>query len=84
MPIIATYNEDQPTEIEKQLLMSLVFISDMDEEEKEDTMQRIVNCTDYKEFTRLQYLLEVRQQTINNIPNPSQADISRHILKIVR
>jgi hypothetical protein len=84
MPIIATYNEDQPTEIEKQLLMSLVFISDLDEEEKDETMNRIINCTDYQEFTRLQYQLEVRQQTINNIPNPSQADISRHILKIVR
>jgi hypothetical protein len=84
VPIIATYNEDQPTEIEKQLLMSLVFISDMDEEEKEEAMNRIINCTDYQEFTRLQYQLEVRQQTINNIPNPSQADISRHILKIVR
>jgi hypothetical protein len=84
VPIIATYNDDQPTEIEKQLLMSLVFISDLDQEEKDETMQRIVNCTDYKEFTRLQYQLEVRQQTINNIPNPSQADISRHILKIVR
>lgn len=84
MPIIATYNQDQPTEMEKKLLMSLVFTSDMDDERKEEMIQRIANCTDYKCFMELEGQLESRQQTINNIPNPSQADIKRHILNIVR
>lgn len=84
MPIIATYNQDQPTETERRLLMSLVFTSDMDEDGKDEMIQRIANCTDYKNFMELEGQLESRQQTINNIPNPSQADINRHILKIVR
>lgn len=84
MPIIATYNEDQPTELEKQLLMSLIFTSDLEGEEKEEMIKTVMNCMDYKDFTTLQYQLEVRQQTINNIPNPSQADITQHVLKIVR
>jgi hypothetical protein len=49
MPIIATYNTDQPTEMEKQLLMSLVFTSDLGQGEKDEMMNRkLCNCTDYK------------------------------------
>lgn len=82
MPIYATINEDQPTELEKRLLMSLVFTSDLDQDEKEEAMNRINNCTNYKEFERLQYQLEVRQQGINDIQNPSQKDIMNFINRL--
>jgi hypothetical protein len=82
MPIIATYNHDQPSDAEKKILVSLVFTSDMEEEEREDTLLRINGCTDYKEYQKLQYSLEVRQQSIYDIPNPSQTDILNHLRKL--
>jgi hypothetical protein len=84
VPIIATYNEDQPTEMEKQLLMSLVYFSNLDHEERDIMIHRINNCTDYKEFQRLQFQLEDRKESIHNVPNPSYRQIWDHILKIVR
>lgn len=83
MPIIATINEDQPTELEKRLLVSLVFTSSLDADEKEEMMNRINGCTDYKHFERLQWELEEKQENIQNIPNPSQKDISNHLRRIV-
>lgn len=82
MPILATYNEDQPTEMELRLLRSLVLTSDLDEEEKEEMMLKIQGCTDYKKFEIIQYQLEVRQQSIHSIINPSQRDINNHLRKV--
>lgn len=82
MPIIATTNPDQPTELEKRLLMSLVFTTTLDGDEKEDMISRINNCTDYKEFEQLQYKLEDRQQSIHDVKNPSQKDINNHLRKV--
>lgn len=82
MPIIATYNDDQPTELEKKLLMSLVFTSDLKEDERDVIMNRINNCTDYKEFEKIQFELEVSQESIHSIQNPSQKDIMNFINRI--
>lgn len=82
MPIIARIETDQPTELEKRLLMSLVFTTTLEEDEREDMINRINNCTDYKDFEQLQYKLEDRQQSIHDIPNPSQRDINNHLRKI--
>lgn len=84
MPIIARIETDQPTELEKRLLMSLVFTTTLDEEEREDMINRINNCTDYKDFEQLQYKLEDRQQGVHDTPNPSYKQIWQHIKKIVR
>jgi hypothetical protein len=83
MPILATYNPDEPTEMEKKLLMSLVFTSDLHSDEKEEMMNTINNCPDYKAFEQLQYRLEMRQQSIHEIQNPSQKDISNFLKGIV-
>lgn len=84
MPIIARIETDQPTELEKKLLMSLVFTTTLDQDERDDMIERINHCTDYKDFEQLQYKLEDRQQSINDIQNPSQKDINRFILKVVK
>lgn len=79
VPVI---NEDVPTEEEKQMLRVLVFNSTLNEEGKEAALSSIEACTDYKKYQQLQYRLEALQTPLDQIVNPNQKDISKHIKKL--
>ena len=79
VPVI---NEDVPTEEEKQILRVLVFNSTLNEEGKEAALSSIEACTDYKKYQQLQYRLEALQIPLDQIVNPNQKDISKHIKKL--
>lgn len=79
---IPVINEDVPTEDEKQMLRVLVFNSTLNEEGKEAALSSIEACTDYKKYQQLQYRLEALQIPLDQIVNPNQKDISKHIKKL--
>lgn len=73
---------DVPDEGERQLLRNLVYSSDLTNEERESAMTAIDLCTNYKTYQKIQHRLEVRQQSIDTMENPSQKDISKAVKKI--
>lgn len=78
-PVIA---EDVPTEEERQILRNLVFNSTLDENGRELALSSIESCTDYKKYQQLQFRLEALQTPLDQIVNPNQKDISKHIKKL--
>jgi hypothetical protein len=77
------YTEEAPSDLEKQLLKSLVYNSDLENHEKEAAFQTIDTCTNYKRYQQIQHKLEARQLSIHQIKNPSQKDINNHLAKVV-
>lgn len=75
---------DIPAEGERQILRNLVYSSDLTSEEKESAMTAIDFCGNYKQFEKIQHRLESRQISIDQIPNPSQKDINKHLKKSVQ
>lgn len=73
---------DIPTEPERKILRDLVYNSDLDDTEKEQALEAIEFCNDYKRYQRIQQRLEARQLPIDQIVNPSQKDITNHIKKV--
>lgn len=76
--------DDVPTKEERLMLMSLVNLSDMNQDEKEAAIEAINTCGNYKRFEQIQHKLEARRMPIGNIQNPSQADINAHVLSIAK
>lgn len=74
---------DDITKEERLLLKSLVYNSDLEDHEKEAAFEAIDNCTTYKRFQQIQFKLESRQLSIDQIKNPNQKDISNHLSKVV-
>lgn len=74
---------DVPTKEERDLLKSLVFTSDLTDEEKESAFEAIDTCSSYKKFQAIEHKLEARQLSIDQIQNPSQKDINKHLKKVV-
>jgi len=75
---------DVPDEGERQLLRNLAYSSDLNSEEMEAAMTAIDLCTNFKTYEKIQHRLESRQKSIDEIPNPSQMDINRHLRDINR
>ena len=75
---------DVPDEGERQLLRQLAYDSDLNAEEMEQAMTAIDLCSNYKTFEKIQHRLEVRAKPIDQIPNPNQKDISKHLKKSVQ
>lgn len=75
---------DVPDEGERQLLRQLVYSSDLVGDEKESAMSAIDLCSDYKRYDKIRTRLESRQLSIDEIPNPNQSDINKHLRKIVK
>jgi len=75
---------DVPAESERQLLRQLLYTSDLNSEEKEAAMTAIDLCTNFQTYQKIQHRLEVRQQCIDEIVNPSQKDITNYIRKTVK
>lgn len=75
---------DVPTEEERQLLRSLVFNSTLDDNGREMALSSIESCNNYKLYQQIQFRLEALQTPLDQIPNPTQKDISKHIKKSVK
>ena len=75
---------DVPVESERQLLRQLLYTSDLTADEKEAAMTAIDLCTNFQTYQKIQHRLEVRQQSIDEVANPSQKDINNHIKKFVK
>lgn len=74
---------DVPTEAERRLLRNLVYGSTLDESKKEEALELIDRCGDYKTYEKIQHRLESIQQPIDQIPNPNQGDINKHLKKTI-
>jgi hypothetical protein len=72
----------KPDENEKKILKDLVYSSVMDNTDKETAMEYINQCNNYETYQRILYRLEHLQPSIDNIANPLQRDINKHLLKI--
>jgi hypothetical protein len=79
-----THDKDAPTKQEKDLLERLVFSSNLEEYEINKALIAIRECPDYETYQKIQHRLENRQITIDQIPNPSQKDINKHLKKSVK
>lgn len=75
---------DVPDEGERQILRNLVFTSDLTDEEKQQALERIDMLTDYKTYEKIQHRLEARQLAIDQLTNPMQGDINKHLRKTVK
>lgn len=73
---------DVPTEGERALLRNLVFNSTLDENGKELALSSIEACDDYRKYQQIQFRLEALQIPLDQIVNPNQKDISKHIKKL--
>lgn len=76
--------EDAPSESEKHLLRKLVFSSTLNEDGKEAALTSIEACTDYTKYQQLQHRLEALQTPLDQVPNPTQKDISKHLKKTLK
>lgn len=74
---------ESPTDEERNMLKNLLYDTDLTPDEKEKAMAMIDLCSDYKTYQKIQYRLEERQKPLDQIPNPSQKDINKHIKKVV-
>jgi hypothetical protein len=75
---------DIPDEGERQILRNLVYTSDLTNEEKESAMSAIDLCKTYETYQKIQHRLEARQLGVESMVNPSQADINKHLKKVVK
>lgn len=75
---------DVPTPEEKQLLISLVYTSTLNESEREEKILEINNCLSYTIYAAMQYKLEMMQTPIEQTTNPSYRQIWQHIKKITK
>jgi hypothetical protein len=73
---------DVPTKEEREMLINLLYNSDLSDVEADKAMELINTCQDYKTYEKIQHKLEARQLPIDQIPNPSQKDIKNHVKKI--
>ena len=78
----ATNKHEVPTESEKQILKGLVYNSTLNEEQRETALQSIEKCVNYETYQKLQFRLEDLQLPLDQIQNPNQTDISKHIKKL--
>lgn len=75
---------DVPDESERKLLRSLVFNSDLREDEIELALQTIDTCPNYDKYDKIRIRLESRQKPIDQIQNPSQSQINNHLKKTIK
>ncbi len=75
-------DDNYPTDGERDLLRKLVWTTDMDDEERERAFEAIDLCPSYEYYQKLQFRLEERQLPLDQVQNPTQKDISKHIKKL--
>lgn len=75
-------DEETPTKGELDELRKLVYSGKFDSEEtRNKAFEMIAECKDYQTYQKLQHRLEELQPSLDEIPNPSQADIKKHLKK---
>ena len=79
-----THDKATPTIEEKEMLERLVYSSNLEEYEVDKAIIAIRECRDYETYQKIQHRLENRQITIDQIPNPTQKDITKHLKKSVK
>ena len=77
----ATNTHDTPTMNEKSILLNLLYDTDLSDTEKQAATNAINDCPDYKTYQAIQYRLENRRKPLDQIVNPTQKDISKHLKK---
>ncbi len=77
----ATNTHDTPTMNEKSILLNLLYDTDLSDTEKQAATNAINDCPDYKTYQAIQYRLENRKKPLDQIVNPTQKDISKHLKK---
>lgn len=83
----ATNNHDKeegPTKDEKFILHALILQTDMTDSEAKMAVDAINGCQDYKTYQKLQHRLEARKKPIDQIVNPSQKDINKHLKNSIK
>lgn len=74
---------DVPTQGERQLLINLVYSSDLEDAEKEQCLASIQTLQTYGKYQYLETNLLARQLPLDQIQNPSQKQINRHLKNTV-
>lgn len=69
----------RPTESEKRLLISLVYETDLTEDEQDAAFANISSLNDYENYERYQHFLEHRKKPFETKVNPSQKDINNKL-----
>jgi hypothetical protein len=77
----ATNTHDTPTMNEKSILLNLLYDTDLSDTEKQAATNAINDCPDYKTYQAIQYRIENRKKPLDQIVNPTQKDISKHLKK---
>lgn len=77
-------DENYPTDGERELLRKMVWNTDMNDEERDRAFEAIDLCPSYDYYQKLQYRLEERQLPLDQVQNPTQKEISKHIKKIAK
>lgn len=75
---------DVPDEGERNQLRHLLYTSDLTPEEKEQTLEVIETLQTYQKYQYIQNHLESHQLTVDNMQNPSQKDLNKHLKKTVK
>ena len=76
--------QEGPTIDEKFLLLNLIGHTDLSDNEAQMAVDAINGCQDYKTYQKLQHRLEARKKPIDQMINPSQKDINKHLKKTVK
>lgn len=74
--------QEGPDDGEKQLLRSMVFNTDLTEDERTAAFTAIDGCSDFTTYQKIQHRLEERTLPFDQIPNPSATDAKKHVAKI--
>lgn len=73
---------DVPDESERNQLRHLLYSSDLSIEEKEKTLAAIDTLQTYAKYEYIESNLQNRQPSIDQISNPNQRDINKHLKKV--
>lgn len=76
--------QEGPTIDEKFLLLNLIGHTDLSDNEAQMAVDAINGCQDYKTYQKLQHRLEARKKPIDQMINPSQKDINKHLKKSIK
>jgi hypothetical protein len=76
--------QEGPTIDEKFILLNLIGHTDLSDNEAQLAVEAINGCNDYNTYQKLQHRLEARKKPIDQIVNPSQKDINKHLKKSVK
>jgi hypothetical protein len=74
--------QTSPTTEEKRKLNTLLLTAKLDYERREQIREEIHNLTSLDEYWAVKWFLESQQQSIHEMTNPSQRDITTFIYNL--